>query len=50
MLFDGDLGTGYHSITWDGKNDGGSSVGSGVYLYRLEAGSFVTTKKMMLVK
>ena len=36
---------GYHSITWDGHN-----VATGIYLYRLEAGEFQATKKMMLLK
>jgi hypothetical protein len=36
---------GSHSVTWDA-----SSVATGVYLYRLEAGSFVETKKMLLLK
>lgn len=41
---------GYHEIAWDGTNDGGEQVGSGVYFYRIEAGDFVQSKKMMLLK
>jgi len=41
----GRLEAGHHSIEWDG-----SDVASGVYLYRLEAGDFVDTKKMVLLK
>nr|NIT58129.1 hypothetical protein [Fodinibius sp.]NIW96757.1 hypothetical protein [Phycisphaerae bacterium]NIY26711.1 hypothetical protein [Fodinibius sp.] len=29
-----------HRVTWDGRNDNGSQVSSGVYLYRIEAGEF----------
>ena len=44
-LIDSYLEAGGHTVTWDGK---GSA--SGVYLYRLEAGEFVATKKMLLLK
>jgi len=37
-------------LTWNGRDEHGMSAGSGVYLYRLEAGNFVVTKKMILVK
>jgi hypothetical protein len=36
---------GYHSITWNGSN-----VASGVYLYRIKAGDYVKSKKMVLMK
>jgi flagellar hook assembly protein FlgD len=35
---------GYHSVQWD------ANVPSGIYFYRLQAGEFVETKKMILVK
>lgn len=41
---------GSHSVMWDGKNNQGQSVSSGVYLYRLEAGDFVRTRKMIMMK
>lgn len=41
---------GQHKIVWDGRDEGGSSVASGVYFYRLTAGSYTDTKKMMLLK
>jgi hypothetical protein len=41
---------GTHSVIWDGKNSSGQSVASGVYLYRLSAGQYQDTKKMLLIR
>jgi hypothetical protein len=41
---------GYHSITWDGRDDGGNLVSSGVYFCYLTAGSYRQTRKMTLLK
>ncbi|MDI6794949.1 MAG: FlgD immunoglobulin-like domain containing protein, partial [bacterium] len=35
---------------WDGKDEAGQEVASGVYLYQLRAGSFVSTRKMIVLK
>jgi len=35
---------------WDGRNEVGVPVGSGVYIYRFEAGDFTAAQKMLLLK
>jgi len=47
-LVDAPQAAGRFQINWDGKDETGNGVASGVYLYRLEAGSFAETKKMIL--
>ncbi len=49
-LADGFYEAGNHGVTWDGTNQAGQPVSSGVYFYRLQAGSFEATKKMMMLK
>jgi photosystem II stability/assembly factor-like uncharacterized protein len=39
-----------YSVDWDGKDENGSVVSSGVYFYRFETGNFIQTKKMILMK
>jgi hypothetical protein len=41
---------GRHEMSWDGKNDQGNEVGSGVYLYTLRSGDVVLTRRMVLMK
>ena len=41
---------GYHSIRWDATNDLGEGVSAGMYIYMIQAGDFVSTKKMVLLK
>jgi len=35
---------------WDGKNEAGEALSSGVYFYQLKAGDFTATGKMLMVK
>jgi hypothetical protein len=41
---------GPHSVTWDGKDNNGNAVGTGIYFYRLVSGTFTESKKMVLLK
>ncbi|MBU0711511.1 transposase [bacterium] len=41
---------GYYEMNWDGRNSAGQQVSSGIYLYRIQAGSYVKTQKMVLMK
>jgi hypothetical protein len=41
---------GSHSVQWDGRNDRGEKVSSGVYLMKLEAGSTKSVRKMIMIK
>ena len=41
---------GYKSVQWNATNNQGDPVSAGVYLYKIQAGDFVDTKKMILVK
>jgi flagellar hook assembly protein FlgD len=41
---------GYHRVTWDGTNSGGTNVASGVYFVQMRAPGFAMTRKLLLLK
>ena len=41
---------GYASVIWDATNDYGKPVSAGIYLYKIQAGEYIQTKKMVLLK
>ena len=49
-LVDREHNVGSYEARWDGRNDSGASVASGVYFYRLESGRFMQTRRMVLLK
>ena len=49
-LVDEPMAPGVHHKVWDGKDDHSNQVASGIYFYRLRAGEFQETKKMVLLK
>ncbi len=50
VLTSGTEPEGSFEATWDGRDQSGRPVASGVYFYRMKAGAFVQTKKMVLLK
>ena len=44
------LDAAYHVVTWNGKDNSGKSVSSGVYFYKMKAEKYTATKKMILMK
>jgi immune inhibitor A len=49
-LLDSDLPGGTHEVRWDGHDERGVEVGSGVYFYRLESKNASATRKMLLLR
>jgi hypothetical protein len=49
-LQDEDQMAGNNEVTWDGRDDEGNEVASGIYLYKLEAGDLSQSKKMVLIR
>jgi len=50
VLVDAYQSAGTNTVIWDGRNENGEKVSSGIYFYKLQAGEFVQTKKMSLIK
>jgi hypothetical protein len=50
LLIDQQQEAGFHSVHWDGNDDNGTSVASGMYLYTIGAGEFKQVKKMLLLR
>ena len=49
-LVDREMPAGYHRVQWDGRDDYAQKLKSGVYLYRIQTGSFSQTRKVVLLK
>ena len=49
-LADADFPVGRHEVTWDGQNNTGGIVGSGVYYFRLHATGRSISRKLMMLK
>jgi subtilisin family serine protease len=49
-LIDEEKEAGYHSVKWDGRDQRGETVSSGVYLYQLKAGGKIEQRKMLFIR
>ena len=49
-LVNANQSSGYKSIQWGATNNNGQPVSAGVYLYKIQAGDFIDTKKMIILK
>ena len=49
-LLDQEKKAGQYTVQWNGTDQNGRLVGTGLYFIRIEAGDFVKTRKMMLLK
>ncbi|MDP2806574.1 MAG: FlgD immunoglobulin-like domain containing protein, partial [bacterium] len=49
-LVSGQVGAGQHSIKWDGRDNTGNKVSSGIYIYRLQAENKDVTRKLVLLR
>ena len=50
VLIDQEMAAGRHDIKWEGNNNAGSGVASGIYIYRLKYNNEVLNKKMLLLR
>jgi len=49
-LINKDQSSGTYEVVWNGDDDLGNKVSTGIYFYRISSGNFIETKKMMLIK
>jgi hypothetical protein len=49
-LIRGTVQAGSHAAVWDGRDEAGQDVPSGIYLYQLRVGSFVASEKMLIIR
>lgn len=49
-LVSGEMQAGFHKVIWDGTNSNGESAPSGTYFYRMDAGDYSQSMKMVMLK
>lgn len=50
VMVAGEQPAGRYEVVWDGRDEGGQEVGSGVYVYRLQAGTYLEARTMILLR
>ena len=50
VLVNKNMQQGFHTVNWDGKDQNGFDIGSGMYFFHFEAGKFITVSKGLLLK
>ncbi|MBI4727530.1 T9SS type A sorting domain-containing protein [candidate division TA06 bacterium] len=46
----GNKAAGYHQVQWNCRDEKGDKVSAGVYIYRLEAGEYAATQKLVVIR
>ena len=49
-LVDGHHEAGWYDLAWDGRDGRGKAIATGLYIYRIVAGNFTKTRKMVLIR
>ena len=44
------LNAGYYNFLWNGYDEAGAKMSSGIYIYRVQIGTFIQSKKMLMMK
>ena len=50
VLVDGEVEPGNYQVVWDGRNDKGEDVSSGIYFYRMNTETFTKNRRLILIK
>ena len=49
-LIEEPFNAGFHIVNWDGRDDAGNIMPTGIYIYRIKAGKFIAAKRMLMMK
>ena len=44
------INAGEHAVVWEGRDESGKTVSSGIYFYKMKTDNYISTKKMILLK
>ena len=50
LLYNGMQGKGFHQFRWDGRDENGWELGTGIYILRLETPAYTSTRKMIFMR